>query len=799
MYFSVVYKQYLPAMAELERKSYPEELVLGLEEFEREYSEAGLRNYSVAGFVKGELVCYVTAHEIKKEDYDLRTFYISDVNCPNPVYLERLLIRFFAGVCGLNSDTEKVRFTADMRAASYRLLNTRDKRCRRGIRLLEDTFIPDFYSNKESAHRVVFSVDLKEHLKNNWKARFLMQLDRTEVCESGILSCCVDSLEEASKNGVDLFDRKNRNFVLKHVEEKLLEYFQMFGARIPMTIGYVLYCRTGAENGFEKTIAAYQSYGYQEGSGEKRYQYYDGRKVLVIQQNEEAYNTVFPGTLSGYRWLARKEMRFCEKIRSAHHSSYFYYYNKYGVIQDMIRVPYLNESMYLYYLNRMICIYTQIDKMAGLQEQEEACFRGMCKKIYYLLTSKNAPVCIGKIVDRWNEESFNYFHDWCLIVDSVMEAKAFLTEGARKSIFMKPYNQALKISGQLQAVSKMCPLKKTGEGYFDPKELRKKLSGLLRKNIDCTEYIKGMNRSVLEKNRNRLRVPVSEEQKAADYVARLQTYSPWITIFDLYRYFGRETLFQFIRGTYPCVFTPQVIQPSYAGLSEFVLAFLRTRTVQAKHVYRSLIKNNLLPQVQGKELTKKQYEEILHILKFHNVAVRDRMLKKLQDFKIQVEPKGSPEFLAAGDATVCCMGCGSLKAIEYATEKGFGILNAYYKERVIANSVIWIHEIQKCLVLDNIEVHPNYMIYGEILKGCFLKAAEELVYQYGLKYVVQGTNYNDLVLFPENARTVEFSELKVLGAERNHFYSDARYSRVVCERISDEEKRESAEVLSIAA
>lgn len=139
---------------------------------------------------------------------------------------------------------------------------------------------------------------------------------------------------------------------------------------------------------------------------------------------------------------------------------------------------------------------------------------------------------------------------------------------------------------------------------------------------------------------------------------------------------------------------------------------MKTRTAQAKYVYRSLVKKELLPVIQGRELEKGQYEEILEILKFHNVKVWDKMLKKLQDFKVQVEAKGSPEFLTAGDATVCCMGCGSLKAIDYATEKGFGTLNAYYKDRVIANAVIWIHEMQECLVLDNIEVHPNYMVYG---------------------------------------------------------------------------------------
>lgn len=35
------------------------------------------------------------------------------------------------------------------------------------------------------------------------------------------------------------------------------------------------------------------------------------------------------------------------------------------------------------------------------------------------------------------------------------------------------------------------------------------------------------------------------------------------------------------------------------------------------------------------------------------------MSNKLRDFKIRAETKGSPEFLTAGDASVCHMGCGS--------------------------------------------------------------------------------------------------------------------------------------------
>lgn len=111
--------------------------LFGIEELKREYKEKGLLVHSFAGFVKGELVCYVTAHETDEKNRDLRTFYISDVNCPNPIYLERLLLHFFADVCGMYSDIKEIRFKADMRFTSYRLICSRDKRSRRGIHLGE--------------------------------------------------------------------------------------------------------------------------------------------------------------------------------------------------------------------------------------------------------------------------------------------------------------------------------------------------------------------------------------------------------------------------------------------------------------------------------------------------------------------------------------------------------------------------------------------------------------------------------------------------------------------------------------
>ena len=152
-----------------------------------------------------------------------------------------------------------------------------------------------------------------------------------------------------------------------------------------------------------------------------------------------------------------------------------------------------------------------------------------------------------------------------------------------------------------------------------------------------------------------------------------------------------------------------------------------------------------------------------------------------------MEPKGSPEVLAAGDATVCCMSFGSQKAKVYAEEKGFGILNVYYRDRIIANSVIWVNEPYKCLVLDNIEVHPNYTKHNEIIKECFLTAARKLTEQYGLKFAVQGRQYNDLVVYEADSQVIEFAVMKPEEVKTGYFYTDARVSRVICQNMPEQE------------
>ena len=101
---------------------------------------------------------------------------------------------------------------------------------------------------------------------------------------------------------------------------------------------------------------------------------------------------------------------------------------------------------------------------------------------------------------------------------------------------------------------------------------------------------------------------------------------------------------------------------------------------------------------------------------------------------------------------------------------------------MIANSVIWINEPYNCLVLDNIEVQPNYTVYNQILKICFRTAAEQLMKQYQVGWVVQGTCYNDLILYNDEQIEIRFPMMKPKEVQLKTFYSDAVKCKLDCEK-----------------
>lgn len=70
----------------------------------------------------------------------------------------------------------------------------------------------------------------------------------------------------------------------------------------------------------------------------------------------------------------------------------------------------------------------------------------------------------------------------------------------------------------------------------------------------------------------------------------------------------------------------------------------------------------------------------------------------------------------------------------------------------------------------------------KILKTCFRTAAEQLMKQYQVGWVVQGTCYNDLILYNDEQIEIRFPMMKPKEVQLKTFYSDAVKCKLVCEK-----------------
>ena len=781
MYIDSLKKNYLPLIAELERKVYPDELIWSEEDFKEEYENNDCYSQSFCGFEKGELVCYIIAYTLPQNSYnEIRRMYISDINCLNPKYLKHLLLRFFDA----GKQYKNYIYVADMRKNSYRLLLNQQKRHSGVVKILEQECIEGYYPNGETAYHVSFRVDVVEYLRDDWKSAFQMYIDETR-CDTdlNIFLKAFEYLDEPLSLGIDLYEEKNMKFVIRTIKEMLLSYYQMFGDKIPIFFSYNLFARDSdgiGKDAFSKSIASLQACGYKNNEGDKQYLYYGYRNILKVSRKIEVSNTVYRDELSGFRWVRKRIL----KIGHSRRGGWCVCYDQYGNEHFLLKIPYLSQQKYRYYLKRRIFLNEVWEKFALRYPSQKVCFFNMGIDIFSMLNSGDAEESMRNIAD-WNKRiSRNHFHDWNLIVESLKRAKDILTQGAIKAVLTKSYNQALKMTRNIETVWNIVINNILVQNMFALKAIRKEWSILIRLNRECSEYIKELSGILTIKYNNEFRLSASDGETLNNYIKRMQKYCPTATVYNLHHMFGKTRLSMFIKGKYPCIFKAQEIWPPVAPLKKYVNNLLKTRTKQTMHIYWDLSKKDLLSGLMECVLNREQYKEVLQILKYHNVWVEDETIRKQHEFRTLVEKKCSPEFLVAGDASVCCMRFGNANAIDYAREEGFGIINVYYKDRIIANALIWINEVFHCLILGNIEVHPNYMKFEELLKNCFRSVALQLMEQHGLDCVMQGTRYNDLELYTKETPEIYFERMEPVGVKISGFYSDAQISKVIEGQIS---------------
>ena len=97
-----------------------------------------------------------------------------------------------------------------------------------------------------------------------------------------------------------------------------------------------------------------------------------------------------------------------------------------------------------------------------------------------------------------------------MVVTTLYENREILTQGAVSAILMKSYNEARRICDHINAIRNTVLIDKKLEKAFGIKEIRKRLSSLLRKGQDCSIYVNELSEAALLWYSRHIQIPEKE-------------------------------------------------------------------------------------------------------------------------------------------------------------------------------------------------------------------------------------------------------------------------------------------------
>jgi hypothetical protein len=764
--------KHLKEVATLEKQVYPEELCLGYEDYVNDFKEVSCyQNASLGAFVNGELKAYIICYRKDKSRY----YYVSDLVCTNPKILLPLLIIF--GNMNNNSILE-----AELRYSSYRMVEHIIEKYPGFINVMEKEKVSSYYFNGEDMYRLKFKVDM-DPINHNPKFLILKEIYVPNHFQVNIKNILYQLYFNYNMSAEEI--RKCKPFILRHLHMRNLDALRMLGDTFRFIVNYVCIFKTAkACNEMKQYLLGK---GYTEGDvNAEDIKSYDNKFNTSPRGNHMIWskvgelNTKFKDdTISYYRsHIKRKFINYYKKDRFVRE---VIIKDKYG--DEWLTVTPQDNVYSLIPRNFSNIFDAQLRKLEFLKNIRNTVESLFPNDNAFMLVNSNGIPAIRKVAGE--EVAYGYFnkvidmaknaknkeeilHDWGYIVPEVLQFEKYLTKGAIKHIFLnKSLNQINKIKDTLTG------LQIDGANYLDTKALRKAISRAVKNDEDLAPIVSKAVKEAEIQWLKRKRISQNLFENMLVFVERMKKYSPQISINMLFRHFGRETI-NMVKGKYEGYFQEKLIPMNYKELGLFILETLDKRTKRNKRLFGALSKIQDIGEIFEGNILPENFDKIIAELKQRNITVPDEFYN-LNRFYAKIEQKCSPEYLIAGNASVCCMSFGQSNAITYALEKGFGIINIYYKDRVIANSVIWINEPYNCLVLDNIEVHPNYKKFNNIIKRLFDRTVNYLIKEYHLDFAVQGANYNDLHMYNPGAEKIRFEVLKPVEVKSDYFYTDARY------------------------
>ncbi len=292
--------------------------------------------------------------------------------------------------------------------------------------------------------------------------------------------------------------------------------------------------------------------------------------------------------------------------------------------------------------------------------------------------------------------------------------------------------------------------------YSNPSEREEyviRLGQSVRNNISILDLKHFTTQIKIEREQEWINQNSFDTPAAQDFMAKVKKYVLDTDFSHIADRYGLNTLKEFIAGTTSDFFEPQTFQVNYyPDLGETIRNAVgkRGKGAQVKNagkLFSRLSKLGHVPDFIHGHIPCSVVSEIVKLLKEYRMDIPDSSFKA-QEIHAKIEKKGCPEFLVAGNASVCCMPLGQDNAVNYAHEHGYGLLNVYYHGRIIANSVLWINEYKygRTLVIDNIEVAPNYVYLNSHIQSLYYSLIPELCEQHNCILAAQGAAYSDLDL-----------------------------------------------------
>lgn len=795
MYITKLNINHLKEVAKLEKEVYPEELCLGYDDYLNDFESVGEYNNSSLGvFVNGDLKAYIICYRKKR----FGNYYVSDLVCPNPKMLLPLLIVFA-------SDNNELTLEAEMRYTSYRIMKHILKKYPDFVEVLEEEKVPSYYLNGEDMYQIKFKINADQMGKYNPKFLILKEI-----------YCYTSFQVEIKKILNNLYFRHNMSveeikkykpFIMRHVHERNLDALRMLGDTFKFIVRHE--CTFNNKKAFHGMVQHLLQKGYTEESNENSNDIMShNNKFCALNERYICWTTVGEldtkfkdDTISYYRsHLKRKFINYYKKKRFVRNVEIKDKYNNQWLIlspsDDIYKIiPRNFSNIFDSQLRKLEFIKSVRDITDKLFPEENTfVFVGPegVPAIRKYAGEDVAYAYFNKVIElaKNAKDKTAVFHDWGFVISEIFQFEKYLTKGAIKHIFLdKSLNQINKIRDALAG------LHVEGIDNLDSKMIRKKISTAIKKDEPLAPIISEILQEIEKEWLRKKHISKELFEDMIAFVERMKKYSPHISINMLFKQFGRKTI-NMVKGQYEGLFKEKLITMTYKELGMFILETLDKRTKRNKRLFGALSKIQDIGEIFEGNILPENYDKVIAELKQRNIDVPEKFIN-LNKFYAKIERKCSPEYLIAGNASVCCMSFGQEKARTYALEKGFGIVNIYYKDRVIANSVIWINEPYNCLVLDNIEVHPNYKKFNDIIKNLFDETIKYLIQQYNLDFAVQGANYNDLNMYNLGSERIRFEVLKPVDVEAEDFYSDAHYVYPLDYKMSSEEVKNKINAINI--